>query len=139
MFSIVSFKLTRKVIQIFSYLIKPNYKRVKYLYVWWQFNYTTKAIVSKIRNNCDFTKTVVRLEVDSDVMDAVYAGQIYPPGGGLSMICWYCTLTSLPSKVRFLSIYGITSVKIIVPWVVMLVLLVCWFIEGDINCVDRIN
>ena len=44
--------------------------------------YTTEAIISKIHNDCDYT-VIVRPEVESDVIDTVYAGQVHPPGDGL--------------------------------------------------------
>lgn len=44
---------------------------------------STVDIVSK----CDYTPwIIVRPEVDGDVMDAGDAGQVHPPGGGLSPI-----------------------------------------------------
>lgn len=37
---------------------------------------------------------VVRHEIDGDVIDAVYPGQVYPPGGGLFVI-WCRTLSQI--------------------------------------------
>lgn len=50
-------------------------------------------------------------EVECNVMNALYFGQIHPPCGGLSIVIWYSTLAGLPRKIRFLSIYSVTGVK----------------------------
>lgn len=44
-------------------------------------------MLSEGKYNCDYTPwIIVRPEVDGDVMDAGDAGQVHPPGGGLSPI-----------------------------------------------------
>lgn len=49
---------------------------------------------------CDHTPIIVCPDVDGDVMDAVYANQVHPPGGGFSYgrHC-YSTLTSIQTQV----------------------------------------
>lgn len=50
-------------------------------------NFNRNVILSEGKYKCDFTPWyLVRPEVNGDMMDAVNAGQVYPPGCGLSPI-----------------------------------------------------
>lgn len=72
-----------------------------------------------------------RSVVNRDVMDAVDAGQVDPPGGGTGT-SWHDTLSPIPSEVRPVSIYSVTGV-ILVKSRIRGVVLVCWFIQGNVN------
>lgn len=72
-----------------------------------------------------------RSVVNRNVMDAVDARQVDPPGGGTGT-SWHDTLSPIPSEVKLVSIYSVTGV-ILVKARIRGVVLVCWFIQGNVN------